>query len=336
MNRPQTIDNQAASCLNAASYNPRRLVLIHSGIALGFSLVLTVLNFLVTQGIGETGGLSGIATRSILGTIQTILQYASLVLVPFWQIGFLSAALAIARRQSFGPHSLLRGFSRFSSVLGLMFSQGLIIFAVAFVLLHLCAFIYMMTPLAAPLMEIMEPLVMDTSLLSGGQLYLDEATVAALFQAMTPLLIFYAVVVVVAMIPIGYHFRMAEFVLMDENRTGGLRALVISVKLMRRNCMALFRLDLKYWWFYVLQSLAMVVGNADFLLAVLGIPLPINGDVAFFLFFLLQLLGQFALHLWAKARIQTAYALVYEELKVATLEQAPPQPEAKKLPWDHE
>jgi uncharacterized membrane protein len=217
-----------------------------------------------------------------------------------------------------------------------MFSQGLIIFAVAFVLVYLCTFIYMMTPLAAPFIEIMEPLVTDTSLLSGGQISLDEATIIAVSQTLTPLLIFYAVVFFVAMIPIGYHFRMAEFVLMDENRTSGLRALVISVKLMRRNCMALFRLDLKYWWFYVLQGLAMVVGNADVLLAVLGIPLPINGDVAFFLFFLLQLLGQFALHLWAKARIQTAYALVYEELKVATLEQAPPQPEIKKLPWDHE
>lgn len=336
MKRPQTIDAQAASCLNEASYNPRRLVLLHSGIALGLSLALTVISFLLSRGIGETGGLSGIATRSLLSTIQTILQYASAILLPFWQIGFVAAAMAIARKQPFGPQTLLRGFYRFGSVLGLMFTQALLIFAVAFVLIYACSSLYMMTPLAAPFIEIMEPVIQNTSLLSGEQIYLDEATVAAVSQTLTPLIIFYAIVFLAVIIPLSYRFRMAEFVLMDENRTSGLRAMVASAKLMRRNRLALFRLDLHFWWFYLLQGLAVVVGYGDSILPILGIDLTMNKDVAFFLFFILQLLGQFALHLWAKARIQTSYALVYQELKTAAAEQVPPQPDPKKLPWTYE
>lgn len=337
MERPQIIMEQADDCLRAASYNPRRLVLIHSGAALGFSLLLTVINFIIAQGIGSAGGLSGIGTRAVLGTIQTVLQYLSMLLLPFWQIGFAAAALAMARKQPFGPQTLLKGFSRIFPVIGLLVAQSAVALVIGFVCLYACSGIFMVTPLAQPFMDILTPVLEDATLLSGGQIYLDEATLLAATDAMLPLLIGFFAVYLLIMFPVSYRFRMASFIVMDDPGCGGIRAMIASFRMMRRNCMDLFRLDLWFWWFYALQALAMVVGAGDMLLPLLGVELPGNTDVLFFLCYILQLIGQLALFVWAKAKVQTAYALVYEQVKAAPAPQPrQEQPVPKNLPWDYE
>lgn len=334
INHPRRVQQTAASCLSAASYNPRRLVLIHSGAAMAFTLLLTIINFIVTRQIEGTGGLSGLGMRSILSTIQTVLQYANMILMPFWQIGFAAAVLAYARKQPVGLNTLFKGFRRFSSVLGLLVTEFFIVIAVGFACVYLCTSIFMFTPAAQPIIEILTPVMEESSMLSTGTVTLDDATMNAMMEAMLPLLLLSLAVYILVMIPLLFRFRLAELVLMDEPRCGGIRALITSTKLMRRNCIRLFKLDLRFWLFYVLQTLCLLVGYADIILPMFGVALPINADVAFFVFYILQLFAQLALHLWAKPMLQTSYAVFYDNLLVKPVQETQ-TPAPKKLPWDY-
>ena len=106
-----------------------------------------------------------------------------------------------------------------------------------------------------------------------------------------------------------------------------------SNRIMRRNCWKLFRLDLDFWWFYALQILVTVLCYGDLLVEWLGIPLPIDKDVRFFLFYIVYALCQLALYTYAWGRVQTTYGVAYDVL----LEQAGivRKPEAEPKMWNN-
>ena len=89
----------AGHSLSNASGDPKRLVLIHTGAALLLAIALTVIDYLLEQKIGTTGGLSGIGTRSILTTAQSILRYVQILVLPIWNCGYLFACLQISRQK---------------------------------------------------------------------------------------------------------------------------------------------------------------------------------------------------------------------------------------------
>ena len=62
--------------LDFAPYAPRQLVLIHTAVSLGASLVVALVNLLFASMIENTGGLSGLGTRSMLETAQAVLELA--------------------------------------------------------------------------------------------------------------------------------------------------------------------------------------------------------------------------------------------------------------------
>ena len=77
--------------------NTRPLALLHTGVTVGVAFAIMLLQYVLAEGIGNTGGLSGMATRSILETIQLVLQWANTILLPFWSLGFMYVALLSAR-----------------------------------------------------------------------------------------------------------------------------------------------------------------------------------------------------------------------------------------------
>ena len=84
----------AEDVLGRSRYSPRRIVLIHTAVGMTVGLLLSILTYVLDLGIAQTGGLSGISNRTALETAQSILQIASVVLLPFWEIGFLFAAMS--------------------------------------------------------------------------------------------------------------------------------------------------------------------------------------------------------------------------------------------------
>ena len=114
------LKQQTLQQLSEASYDPKRLALIHAGVALACSLVLTVINYLLSGGIAGTGGLDGIRTRTILMSAQSVLSLVLTVGMPFWEYGFVAAAMGYARKEQVGPRDLTRGFRQFGPLLRLM------------------------------------------------------------------------------------------------------------------------------------------------------------------------------------------------------------------------
>ncbi len=327
----RAMKQEAADALSQASYDPRKLVLIHSGVTVGVALLLTVLNFVFKRQIDMNGGLAGLGMRTVLGTIQSVLQFASSVLMPFWQIGFVYTTLRLARRKTADPRSLTEGFRHIFPVLTLMVLESVVISGVGFLCAYIASIIFMLTPSAVSLTEVLKPM-MTGSVLNPA--VLDEAGLKLIMGDMVPFLVIFGVLFVAAMIPIFYRFRMAQFLLMDASKPRGFGALVGSCRMMRGNCMDLFRVDLSFWWYYGLHLLILAIGHCDLWLPLLGVELPFDKDVSFFLFYILYAVLQMGLLLWAKAQVDTTYGVVYDRLL-----KEPPKPKKEKqaptkMPWD--
>lgn len=324
----------ASDRLAQARYNPRKLVLIHTGAALVLTTLLTVLNFILTRKIDTTGGLSGLGSRAVLETVQTMLQYASTILLPFWELGFVAAAIGLARGQETGPKTLLEGFRRFFPALRMFLLRLVLYFVVAMVCINVSITVFTLTPLARPMLELLEPILAgSTGTLNLDQI-LEQLPAEKILRSMIPVWAIFAMLYAIIMLPLHYRLRMAEFVLMDASKPGAIAALRESSQMMRHNRWKLFRLDLGFWWFYLLQGVVTLLCYGDILVDWVGIELPVTADARFFLFYAAYVLCQLALYVFAWGKVKTTYGVFYEGLLQPG--EPAPQPAPKSLPWDYE
>lgn len=290
--------------------NARRMILIHTGVVLLITLLLSVADFLLEQQIGTTGGLSGLDTRSLLSTVQAVLRLAQIIALPFWQIGYTYFTLRVARGETANTAHLLEGFRRFGPVLRLSLLFAVIGFFAVMVSSYAGSMIFMLTPFSAPLTEAMNAM--------SGSVMDETATLELLNAVMSDIAIPLMLIVLMCLLVIGaflfFRYRMAYLWLMDHPDSGALSALRGSKMLMRGNCMAVFKIDLGFWWFYLLDVLVSLVCYGDLLLAAIGVPLPIDSTVAYFLFLILYLAAQLGLYCWKQNEVSVTYAHAYQAL----------------------
>lgn len=322
----QSLKKTAASRLSDAAYDPRRLAVIHTGVSLGAALLVAAVSFILEQKIGTTGGLSGIGLRSVLTTAQSFLQLILTLLTPFWEIGMVFAAIRLVRGLSPRPDSLTAGFRRFGPVLRLKLLQLLLCSVLAMPCMYLSAGIFSMTPLSADFQAIMLPFL-EKAMATGETTQLDAAMIETIMQTMRPLIPIFIAVFLGALLPLMYRLRLAEYVLMDDAPCGALYALTASWKMTRGRAMALFRLDLSFWWFYALQALTLVLAYGDVLLSRMGVALPIGENGAYFLFYGLYAIAELALFWRFGSYLHTTYAAAYEALRNQLQIPFPGQPE---------
>lgn len=327
----RALKDAARQSLAGASYDPKKLILIHTGVILLLSLILTVADYLLEQQIGSTGGLSGMGMRSVLSTVQTVMRFAQTVALPFWQIGYLFTTLKISRGETVCPATLAEGFRRFGPVLRLELCMGALYLAIGMACSYASSFVFFLTPWAQPLMEKLLPLMSDPSLMQDTAA-LEEAMASAMLDAMVPILIIFGVIFLAVSAPVFYNLRMAQRCLMDEPEKGALAAMRKSRTMMRGNCIDLFKLDLRFWWFYVLDALVTVVLYGDTLLNAAGVSLPVDSTTAFFAFTVLYLVCQLALYYWRRNEVETTYSHAYCALRGPR----PPKPEPTlgSHPWN--
>ena len=309
----RALKQEAAQALNAAR-DPQKIMMIYIGASMLLSLALNLADLWLRDLIENTSGLSNLGTRSILETIQTVLPYAQMLAVMCWDLGFLSAMLRIARRQSCDEKELLSGFRLFGPALRATLLQGLIYAGIFLACTYLGIIIFSFTPLAEPLMELMMPLMEETSLLSTGIL-LDEATLLAAYEAMIPAMVIIAVLFAAVALPLAYRLRMVNYCLLDAPRAGAIAAMRQSRVMMKGNCMALFKLDMSYWWYYALTVGASVVCYGDVLLALMGVALPFSDRVSYFLFYGLYLVVLFGINYAFRNKVEETYAMAYEAIR---------------------
>lgn len=315
---PKNLKQSAAQALSGAAYAPGKLVLIHSGISLGASLLVAVLNFLLAQGIGGTGGLSGMGLRAILETAQSVLSMGTSLLLPFWEAGLIFAAVCWARNSSPGPQALTHGFRRFGPVLRLMLARFGLYFLIGIACINISSFAVMLFPVPQEFEELVMQL--QTESMTDIQTLLEQIPMDVLLEAMLPTLIVFSVLYLGAVIISGYYLRLADYIVLDEPKTGAIAAILESFRLMRGNCRNMLRLDLSFWWYFAIQAALAVLCYADVLLPAVGITLPFSANVGFFVFYILYTLCQLALYWKCRAGVETSYAKVYSDLRTPPTE----------------
>lgn len=289
---------------------PGRVILIHTGVVLLISLLLTAADFLLNRQISTTGGLSGMGMRSVLTTVQSLLRLTQAVILPFWQIGYTYYTLKVAQGQTAGLSDLTEGFRRVGPVLRLKMLVGGMTVLLIFACAYASSMIFMLTPWAIPMMQQMEELMATTM---DEQALLD-AIVALTKDATVPVMIIFSLCFLAGSFFLFFRYRFAELWLMDHPQGGALAALRESRQLMRGNWKAMLRVDLSFWWFYLLEVLVTVLCYGDVVLGAMGVEMTTDAFGSYILFFVLYLCAQLALYWWKRNEVAVTYAHAYMQL----------------------
>lgn len=316
----RNLQADAADCLRHAPYSPRRLTLIHVGISSLFSMALFAITFYLNHKIDQTTGLSGLGVSSLLQTAQTILQYANMLLLPFWELGFLWAVMCLGRRQEAAPASLLEGFRKFGPLLRGKVVQFLVLMGAMFVGVYAGFGLFLFSPFYTQLYEAMEPYLLTIPI--GDSEAIAEAMAAmsadeTVMRAIAFCMPFMLVGAAVAVLPVYYRLRMMDYILLDPPRRGGFYALWKSARMMKGNLRNLLLLDLRFWWFYLLELAIGIVCYGDMILPLLNVELSMSADVALFAFYAVALVLQLGLYVWKKPLVFTTYARFYDYVREA-------------------
>lgn len=311
-NLPQ-LKETAARRLQQAQYK-KQIILIYAGITIGLSALVTILTYLLSNRISQTGGLSNMGTRTILSTLQSLLPIVQNMILLCLELGFLNAMIRMSRGLYTSPQSLRAGMSRFWAAVrcALLLSFRYLMAGIGS--FYLATMIFGLTPLSNKATEILMPMVEQVTVL-GNEIVIDDATALALTDAMIPMLVIFGIIFVLIAVPMFYRYRLANYILMDKPAYGALMAITESKLLMRRNGFAMFRVDLSLWWYYLLTAVSAAICYADVILSLLGMPLPFSETVNYFLPYVVFLAVQFGIYYFFANRVGVTYALAYEALK---------------------
>ena len=298
----------------AVHQDPQRIPLAFAGVSAALSLAVTVISYLLSQQIDQMTGLANMGTRAIFSTIKTTLPLAQLVFLMAWEMGYRMSALRMARRRYAEWGDLKNGFSKFGAVLRTKLLLAIVYIGLAIAAMYLSTFIFMALPISNAFYQVVAPLLDSATVLDSG-IVIDEATLAAATAAMWPVFLIFAAVFAVAGIPMVYSFRMVSFCIADNSRRSALSILQESRTMMKGSKWSLFKLDLSFWWFFLLEGLITVVAYLDMLLPLAGIALPWSDTVSYYGFYILSLAGQVALY-WAYLnRVTLSHAVFYDAVR---------------------
>lgn len=294
--------------------NISRIILIYCALTLGLSALTTLVNYFLDAQMENLTGLSSIGKRTTLSSIQSVLPFAVSLFTMCVNTGYLAVMLRIARGQYVSEQTLRLGFDRFWVLMRTSIFMGLRYTILLFLCVYAGIVIFMTLPLAQPAMDILSPYIAQMSALSG-QLVLDDAAYAQFAQAIWPAYVICGILYAVMAIPMWYSYRMVHYVIIDKPAMGALAAMRESKQMMRRNRFSLFRLDVSFWWFYLVQVLASVVCYADMILPMLGITLPGSAELWYFVCMGGYFAILFAANYFLRSRVEVSYALAYDCVK---------------------
>ncbi len=285
--------------------DPKKVVLVYAGIVALSSLVVTVVQDLLDGQISQTGGIQNIGTRSMLTTADTVLTIAQLLLVMCLTLGYTGSMLRIARRQYASPKTLKAGGERIWVLLRTRLLQMLIMTAAAFALCFLVVNVCLLTPLSNRVIAVM-------STVSAEELLSNGLALMGLYSAMLPIILIY----LVALVPLLWYFsctyRMVDYLLIDRPQLGAFGVLRESRRMMQGNMKMMLRVDLSFWWYYLLQALVSVLIYLNMVLALFAIGLP--PEVLYWGTVVLYLVADFALRYFFSNKVAVTYALFYDSL----------------------
>ena len=307
------LKNFASARLSNAQIS-KKIVVIYAVIVIGLSMLTSIINHVLGLRIDQSGGLSNLGTRSVLSALQNMLPLVQSAIVMCIELGYLAAMLRIARGQYVSPNTLRLGFDRLWVLVRYTILETMIFSGLGFSSLYLGIMIFMITPLSAPVTELLMPLVSQTSLLDSS-VVIPDAVYNQLMQSLLPAFLICGLIFCAVGIPLMYRLRMSRYVIIDKPAIGAIAAMRESKKMMHRNALSLFKLDLSLWPFYAATVLASIVCYGDLIALNLGMALPFSEDVGFFLFYGIYWVLQFAIFYFLRNKVEVAYALAYDAIR---------------------
>lgn len=306
---------QAREKLATASCDPKKLTLFHSGVIVGFSLLLSLISILLNEGIATTGGLSGIQTRNLLQTIQAVLNLTFSIAQPFWVVGITFAYICIVRNQQSDRESLLQGFRRLGPVLRLNLLRGCLYILPAFP----CAYIasYLALYISPELYTLLEPIVTQIVENPNTDVYalIAQIPTGELIHAIVPLLIVFGLLYLTIVVFFRLRLRFADYLIVDDPRIGAIAAMKESFRLTKGRNISLFLLDLSFWWYHALTAVAIVFAFANELLPYMGVELPISYEWSTLICYCIYGAIILSLDYTVRPRVEATYAVVYDSLR---------------------
>ncbi len=300
------LHTDARDALSPRLQTAQKLVFISQGVVLGIQVLLCVLDVLLEMMMDGHGGLSGMGLRSILSTVTTMSSLLVSFLTPFWSMGLIFIFLGIARHQEQETGALFEGFHRFGPILRYILLTCLLIAGVSFGIVYLFTILSSFLPtdpeFAAIIIENQDAFFAD-----------PEAVIALiprhlLLKAILPGVLMLLAMLLLVLIPLSYRLRLGDYVLMDKPGTGAFAAMAFSMRTMKGNCFAAFKLDLHFWWYYLAILLLSFLPELSFLL-------PFSSSVNHLILYFIYALGALTLNWYAMPILQTTYAKFYVALR---------------------
>lgn len=288
---------------------PQKVVLIYAAILAAAALAGNLAGYLLGGQISQAVGLQGMNTRAVLSTAKVVVTIAQLLLVEGLALGYCAAMLRIARGQYVSGSTLKAGLERLWLLVRTRLLEGVILTAMSFALCMVVVNIYMLTPFSNRLVLSMMPLVEAGELTTEAMLSLWSTD----YQVLLPVTVLY----VVALIPLLWYFsavyRLVDYLLIEKPQLGALGALQESRRRMRGSKRMLLRVDLSFWWYYLLQTATKVL-YTGLILAALGVTLSVSPTVFLAAALVIYLAADFAVRYFFSNRVAVTYALFYDSL----------------------
>ena len=300
--------------------DPKKVVLVYSAIVALSALAVNVVQFILDSQISKTGGLQNIGTRSALSTLSSVLPLVQTLVLMCLGLGYTAAVLRLVRRQYASEKTLKAGFERFWLLLRTRLLQALIYGGIAFLLSYVAMAIFMLSPFSDRLSSLALSLS-AAGAITPEALLNNTALLASAYEALMPMMVIYCILLVIVIWAVSYRFRLVDYLLIDQPQLGALSALRTSRQKMKGHIKELFKLDISFWWYYLLRALSAGLIYLDMVLAILGVQLPLSPTASFFGVILAYLGSDFALNYFFLNRVEMTYALFYDTLNP----QQPPQ-----------
>lgn len=310
------LKRESRSALEHSNYH-KSIALVYTAGLVGSSVLVLVLDYILSEMIAGTGGLSNLGTRTILSTLQTMLPILQTLALLGWNAGYALAVLKMVRHQQPNRSTLMSGFSLFFPMLRCMLLEAVIYFNIILLSFFLSAQIYAFTPWAKELTLLLEP-VLPAMMEDPTQVVLEAAILYPAMQKLLPMVLIFAALYLVLALPVSYRLRFSTFCLVDAPRDGAMRAMHCSRMMLRRNCWRLFGIDLHFWWYHGLLALASLIQ----MLPLMGFSLPMGYDATYYLCYGVYLAIVFALYILVRNRVEGTYAAAYEALREKPRENA--------------
>lgn len=299
MNFSKAQKQRAGTVLSQSQTDYRKIVCIHGAVSLGATLILALIDLLFAALTSDMGGLSVRWSRAIIETVQSLLSLGVSFALPLWQLGILYTSIRMTRQQDVSVNQLTRGFQRLGSLIMYYLLLMAILIGVSTVAANISVILFGNT--------IQIP---DSLLLNGVQdpmQLLENPDFWNLLSIVAPVVIFASVLVMAVMIYIFYRFRLCTYLLLDDPKIGMMQSVSLSNRMTKGYKWRLCKLDLSFWWYFLLQGLAGSI-------ALMPQFLP-DSAVLFLVCQVVSILLSLGLLWWKGAYVEVTYACAYDQLR---------------------